>query len=209
MPNRPAHALAADCPPQAGWSIMICMTEPSLMRQAQSGDRAALAELYNEHWPAIFRYLYYRVGNRQAAEDLTAEVFARMLEALPRYRPTAVPFKAWLFKIARNLAVDHFRRGGGRVDASLDPEMENHMEEDPYSRVARSLTSDRLQNALSTLSPEQRDVVIMRIIGEMPIGEVAQALGKSEDAIKGLQRRGLIALRDVLADWKVGYDELI
>src|SRR5512138_2795643 len=187
---------------------MICMTEPShLMRQAQAGDRAALGELYDQHWPSVFRYLYYRVGDRQAAEDLAAEVFARMLEALPRYRPTAVPFKAWLFQIARNLAIDHFRKGGGRVAVSLDPEMENPMEEDPYSRVERSLTNARLQSALSTLNPDQRDVIILRIIGEMPIGEVAQALGKSEDAVKGLQRRGLIALRDTLADWKVGYDE--
>lgn len=186
---------------------MICMTEPSLMRKAQAGDRTALGELYNQYWPAVFRYLYYRVGNRQAAEDLASEVFTRMLEALPRYKPTAVPFKAWLFQIARNLAVDHFRKGGGRVSVSLDPEMENAMEEDPYSRVERSLTNARLQSALSTLNPDQRDVIILRIIGEMPICEVAQALGKSEDAVKGLQRRGLIALRDTLADWKVGYDE--
>ena len=170
--------------------MMICMTEPSLMRQAQAGDSMALGELYNEHWPAVFRYLYYRVGNRQAAEDLTAEVFARMLEALPRYRPTGVPFTAWLFQIARNLAIDHYRKVGKRVAVSLDPEMESNMEEDPHSRVERNLTNARLQSALSTL-----------------ISEVAQALGKSEDAVKGLQRRGLIALRDTLADWKVDYDD--
>ena len=189
---------------------MICMTESShLMQQAQAGDRTAIGELYNQHWPAVFRYLYYRVGDRQAAEDLTAEVFARMLEALPRYRPTGVPFKAWLFQIARNLAVDHFRKAGKRVAVSLDPEMENQMQESPHARVERSLTNERLQSALSTLNPDQRDVVIMRIIGEMPIREVAQALGKSEDAVKGLQRRGLLALRSWLADWKVDYDELI
>ncbi|MBN1310463.1 MAG: sigma-70 family RNA polymerase sigma factor [Anaerolineae bacterium] len=173
----------------------------------------AIGELYNRHWPAVFRYLYYRVGDRQAAEDLTAEVFARMLEALPRYRPTGVPFKAWLFQIARNLAVDHFRKVGKRVAVSLDPEMENqmvnHLEESPHARVERNLTNERLQSALATLNPDQRDVVIMRIIGEMPIREVAQALGKSEDAVKALQRRGLLALRSTLADWKVDYDELI
>ncbi|MBN1427772.1 MAG: sigma-70 family RNA polymerase sigma factor [Anaerolineae bacterium] len=185
------------------------MTEHSLMRQAQAGDRMALGELYSQHWPAIFRYLYYRVGDRQAAEDLSAEVFTRMLESLPRYRSTGVPFKAWLFRIARNLAVDHFRKAGKQVAVSLDPEMENHMEEEPSSRVEKNLTNARLQSALSTLNADQRDVVIMRIIGEMPIGEVAQSLGKSEDAVKGLQRRGLIALRHTLADWKVDYDELI
>jgi RNA polymerase sigma-70 factor (ECF subfamily) len=89
----------------------------------------------------------------------------------------------------------------------MENQMQDHSEEDPYSRVERSLTNARLQTALSTLNPDQRDVIILRIIGEMPIGEVAQALGKSEDAVKGLQRRGLIALRDTLADWKVGHDE--
>jgi RNA polymerase sigma-70 factor (ECF subfamily) len=151
---------------------------------------------------SIFRYLYYRVGDRQAAEDLTSEVFLRMLRFLGGFQPPAEAFGAWLFGIARNLATDHFRRMGVRDDVELEEEM-IATRDDPAAAAERGLNSDALKLALKKLNSEQRDVIVMRFVAGMPIGEVAHALHKSEDAVKGLQRRALITLRQILTEWEV------
>jgi RNA polymerase sigma-70 factor (ECF subfamily) len=165
--------------------------------RAQAGDRAALSQLYSTYRGPIYQFLAYRTGDGQAAADLTSEVFARMMRALPRYQAGAVPFKAWLFQIARNLVIDYYRRQKVRDHAPLN----DHLQADtpsPERYAARQLTHDRLAEALQQLTPAQMEVVILRVVLEMPIKEVAAAVGKSEDAVKGLQRRGLMALRDLL-----------
>ena len=174
--------------------------DASLIQRAQQGDSHAVGWLYERFQQNIFRYLYYRLGDHQSAEDLTSEVFLRMLRSLPRYQPQEAPFQAWLFKIARNLAVDHFRRSGSQ----------EHLQETlvapdspPEQAAERSLTHQRLRQALARLGDEQREVVILRFVLALPIGQVAQMLHKSEDAIKGMQRRGLLALRKCLNDMEV------
>src|SRR5690554_1016607 len=94
--------------------------------QAQAGNAAAMTAIYERYRPRIYRYLYYRLGHQQTAEDLTADVFVRMLEALPRYRPGAAPFQAWLYRIARNLAVDHLRQAMSRETTPLDMELRDN-----------------------------------------------------------------------------------
>jgi RNA polymerase sigma-70 factor (ECF subfamily) len=183
--------------------------DDGVIRRAQSGDRAAIGELYTIHRRGIYRYLYYQVGDIHAAEDLTAEVFIQMIRALPGYQARGVPFQAWLYRIARNASIDYFRKMSKRQYMPLDEEMEAG-EDSPETFAARSLTSDRLREALARLNKAQRDVIILRFIVEMPIAEVARVLGKREDAIKGLQRRGLLALRSILSDfnWAVDHDGL-
>jgi len=98
------------------------MAEPGqtdLVTRAQGGDAEAIGQLYDQHHEALFRYVWARVGERPLAEDLTGEVFMRMLNALPRYRATAAPFRAWLYQIARNLLVDHYRKMSGQSLAPL------------------------------------------------------------------------------------------
>jgi RNA polymerase sigma-70 factor, ECF subfamily len=177
-----------------------------LIRRAQTGDLTAIGELYDAHREGVFRYLYYQVGDVHAAEDLTAEVFENMIRALPRYQQQGVPFAAWLYRIARNSAVDHFRKANMGKVTDLD---ENVVAggSSPEAAAEQLLTSSRLAEALQKLNKNQRDVIILRFVIEMPIAEVARVLGKREDAIKGLQRRGLMALRGILADWNVAYDE--
>jgi len=178
--------------------------QAELLVRAQQGDEAAIGELYQQHSVRIFRYLYYRLGDQQAAEDLTSEVFIRLMRSLPSYRPQNGSIQAWLFQVARNLAVDHHRYMAYRNHAALH---ENLAEggEDPASLVDRSLNSERLRRALTQLTAEQREVVILRFVVGMPIAEVAKLVQKSEDAVKGLQRRGLMALRAILDGWEVSY----
>lgn len=178
--------------------------QAELLVRAQQGDEAAIGELYQQHSVRIFRYLYYRLGDQQAAEDLTSEVFIRLIHSLPSYRPQNGSIQAWLFQVARNLVVDHHRYMAYRNHAALH---ENLVEggEDPASLADRSLNSERLRRALAQLTTEQREVVILRFVVGMPIAEVAQLVQKSEDAVKGLQRRGLMALRAILEGWEVSY----
>ena len=172
-------------------------TVPDLVSRAQRGNVDATGQLYERHYQSIFRYLYYRTGDQPTAEDLTADVFLKMVQALPGYRVTAASFRTWLFQIARNLSIDHFRRGRAHPQENME---EGFPSSGPHPEAAtdRSLSAEGLRQALGQLSDEQRDVVVMRFIEGMPLAEVAAALHKSEDAVKGLQRRGLTALRELL-----------
>ena len=172
-------------------------TDPDLVSRAQGGSVDATVQLYERHYQSIFRYLYYRTGDQPNAEDLTADVFLKMVQALPGYRVTAATFRTWLFQIARNLSIDHFRRWKAHPQEHMDDGFPSSGLQ-PEAAADRSLSAEALRKALAQLSDEQRDVVLMRFIEGMPLAEVAAALHKSEDAVKGLQRRGLMALRELL-----------
>jgi len=169
------------------------------IERAKQGDKDVIAALYERHYLSVFRYLFYRVGNRQFAEDLTSEVFERMLRFISNFQPPSTSFQAWLFQIARNLSTDHLREQGRKpLAVSLEENMvDSHP--NPVSELERKLDSEQLLQALDGLTEDQREVILMRFIAGMPIAETAQALRKSENAIKGLQRRALITLKATLS----------
>jgi RNA polymerase sigma-70 factor, ECF subfamily len=176
-----------------------------LIHRAQLGDAETISGLYERFQLSVFRYLYYRTGDHQTAEDLTSEVFERMLRFISGFRPPSASFQGWLFQIARNLCNDHFRRTISQPVVPLEENMA--LGTDRYSPSAeRVLTSQGLRQALDQLNEEQRDVIILRFIACLPVADVASSLNKSEDAVKGLQRRGLLALRQILTDWEVRHD---
>ena len=179
---------------------------PQLIVRAQQGDTQAIGELYECYRVNIFRYLYYRTSDTQTADDLTSEVFLRMIRALNSYRQQEVAFLAWLFQIARNLLTDHYRKMSYRSHLQLEEQEMVQQEPNSHPHSEARLNSLAIRQALERLNDEQRDVIVMRFVTGMPIAEVAQALNKSEDAVKGLQRRGLAALRDVLSDEEVQND---
>lgn len=168
-----------------------------LIALAKDGCPEASGELYKLHHPAIFRYLSFRTGDRQAAEDLTGEVFLKMVQALPGFTGGQAAFRAWLFQIARNLSIDHLRRNKARPTAPLDLEYPSPAP-DPAQSLELQFDESALNSALWKLTDDQKDVILMRFIEGMPLAETARVLHKSEDAIKGLQRRALLALRDAL-----------
>jgi len=192
---------------------MLEVLETDLIQRAQQGDAEVIGALYEQYYRHIFRYLYYRVGDPGTAEDLTSEVFLRMLSFLKRYRSersrpkggsAGSPFQAWLFQIARNLAIDHYRKMSLRDHAQLEENLASP-EDDPDGQLHQGLTSQALRQALSRLLEDQRDVVVLRFVVGLPVQQVAQTLHKSEDSVKGLQRRGLIALRTILKEWEITY----
>jgi len=184
---------------------MSLQINKSTIARAKAGDESATVAIYEAYRAKVQRYFHYRVGHRQAAEDLTTEVFLRVIENLPNYRQQNVPFQAWLFQIARNLAVDYFRRQSVRDHVPLDERITSNGEA-PDSFVARSLVGEELQQALQRLTDGQSDVIVMRFIADMSIAEVAGALNKSESAVKSLQARGLEALHRILTQRKVVHE---
>ena len=127
-----------------------------------------------------------------------------MIEKLPNYSGRSLTFQAWLFQIARNLSIDHYRRMSVRKNVQLVDDYPGGGDE-PLEMVSKDLTSEKLYHALEKLPENQRDVIVMRFIAGLPVREVAQTLNKSDNSIKGLQRRALQSLRDTLVEWEVTY----
>ena len=175
------------------------MDDAELVRRAQHGNRNAIGKLYDRHQPHIFRFVWSRVRHQQTAEDMTGEIFTRMVTSLASYQDTGIPFRAWLYRIARNLIVDHFRQHGERQPLPLAA-VEDMREENESmdSLLQQKITVEYVEQALDQIDPEQREVVVMRFLIGLPLKEVALALNKSVPAVKSLQHRGLAALRVAL-----------
>lgn len=184
---------------------MLDTISSDMISRAQDGDKKVISALYERYREGIFRFLYYRVGDVQTAEDLTSEVFLRMIRAIGGYRPRGIAFDAWLFQIARNQAIDYYRKQERQQTVQLEDEM-LASNDSVESLIDGQFSNERLVQALRHLNESQRDVIILRFINEMPINQVAQTLHKSDDSVKALQRRGLIALREFLSRWEVHYE---
>jgi RNA polymerase sigma-70 factor (ECF subfamily) len=175
----------------------------SLVPRCQRGDQVAVEELYTLYADRIYRYLLARVGDGDLAADLTTEVFVRMISRLAgfhlnRERPAA-SFSAWLYRIAANLAADHYRGRGRFEQVSLDPELSFPAHDPGPDAIAeRRETTAKLSQAIRVLSEDQRLVIIGKFVEEMSNTEVAAWLGKTEGAVKSLQHRALHALGRLL-----------
>lgn len=172
--------------------------EQQLIRKAQRGDKQAAAALYRAHVDAVYRYLSFRVESAETAEDLTADVFLRMVEGLPTYQDQGVPLLAWLYRIAHARLVDHYRRSR-RTEATQNIEETNiGVEEDLDAPVDLQFTAEMLKEGLAALTESQRRVLILRFIDGMNLEQTARAMHKNVDSIKALQYRALQSLRQVL-----------
>ncbi|RMG99337.1 MAG: sigma-70 family RNA polymerase sigma factor [Chloroflexi bacterium] len=180
---------------------MFDLSDRELVRKAQRGDVAMVGKLYDRHRERIFRYVWARVRDVHLAEDLTGEIFARMVAALPHYRVQDVPFEAWLYRIARNLVVDFVRRRAMREEVPLQFADGRVQESNGVTAVVeRQLTMERVLDALDSLDGLQREVILLRFVVGMPVKEVAKVLEKSPAAVKSLQHRGLRTLRALVKD---------
>ena len=172
----------------------------ALVARAQQGDRSALEELYLIHFDRIYGYLHMSVGNRHDAEDLTTQTFLKMLEAIGRFRWQSAPFSAWLFRIAHNLAIDHFR-AGKRVQPEEEVPEPNGVEESSAEEQALdSMGRARMLELIDRLAAEQRQVLTLKFLFGFVNAEVARILGKTEGAVKSLQHRALASLQKELVN---------
>ncbi len=171
----------------------------ALVARAQEGDRDALEELYLIHFDRIYSYLHMSVGNRYDAEDLTTQTFLKMLESIRKFRWRSAPFSAWLFRIAHNLAMDHFRAARRWQPEEEPPEPEGSEEPSAEAGALDAIARESMMEMIERLSHEQKQVLTLKFVFNFSNAEVATILGKTEGAIKSLQHRALVSLQKQLA----------
>ena len=170
--------------------------EENLVRRAQHHDQEAFAQLYEEHFDKIYRYVTFKIGNETEAEDMTQQVFLNAFQSISSFKWKGIPFSAWLFRIAHNQVVDYFRRKK-HTTVPLDESLASS-DDNPQLVVERKLDIEQLLLATKELTEAQREVISLRFAGELPIAQVAKAMGKSQGAVKALQHSAIVALRKTL-----------
>jgi RNA polymerase sigma-70 factor, ECF subfamily len=171
--------------------------DSELIRRAKSGDESAISAIYERYAPAIYRYVYFRIGEQQVAEDIQADVFVRMLEGIQRYEERGWPLSAWLYKIAHDRTIDTLRRHRTRQLVPL--ELCEGSCDGPEVSIDRRMQHEEIVRIMDYLTNEQRQVIHLRFMADLSIQEVANRLGRTEGSVKALQHRGLQAILRHLA----------
>jgi RNA polymerase sigma-70 factor (ECF subfamily) len=170
----------------------------TLVERSQRGDSQAFSQLYDQFVSRLYSYFYHQLqGQSVVAEDLTEEVFVKVIEKLNQYHNRGLPFAAWVFRIARNHLID-YRRCQPKASMALIDECDQLPEERAERRLELVLTRSELANAMPCLTEVQRKVLGLRFGQGMSMLEISQIIGRSEDAVKKLQARGLQALKRAL-----------
>ena len=179
--------------------------EARLVARASDGDAEAFGNLYERHLDDIYRYVYYRVSNRQDAEDLTETIFLKAWEGMATYEPQKAPFQAWLYRIAHNTVIDHYRTRKDTAPISDYPFLTDEAT-GPSEQVFLRQQAAQLTDRIKQLTPDYQEVLILRFVNGMTTAEAAEVLGKSNGAVRVLQHRALKALHALLAVEEVTND---
>ncbi|WP_215448364.1 ECF subfamily RNA polymerase sigma factor, BldN family [Streptomyces sp. ATCC 21386] len=172
-----------------------------LVERAQSGEADAFGRLYDQYSDTVYRYIYYRVGGKATAEDLTSETFLRALRRIGTFTWQGRDFGAWLVTIARNLVADHFKSSRFRLEVTTGEMLDaNEVERSPEDSVLESLSNAALLEAVRRLNPQQQECVTLRFLQGLSVAETARVMGKNEGAIKTLQYRAVRTLARLLPD---------
>lgn len=170
-----------------------------IIERAIKGDDEAFSILYQENIKKIYNYIYYRTGNSHDAEDLTARVFQRALNHISKYKKTAVPFSAWLYRIAHNLVANWHRDNNRRKEVPLEEQtVTRNKQEIPEREIEDRQDIEFLLKAMHRLSHDRQTVIILKYVEDLSNNEIGKIMRKSEGAIKSLYHRTLLELRDYL-----------
>lgn len=168
---------------------------------SQHGDQQAFGELYERHFTPIFRYVFARLESRVEAEDMTEEIFIKIWRALPSYQQEGLPFSAFVFRVAQNTLIDYCRKAGRKPKSvSLDDDATQFHEllANPLDVVNQRMEAKTLRDALTQLSDDYREVLVLRFLDGLSPQETAHTMQRSEGAVRVLQHRALGALRKIL-----------
>jgi RNA polymerase sigma-70 factor, ECF subfamily len=174
--------------------------ENKIISSAVEGEASAFGLLYDHYHPKIYRFVLIKVSRREEAEDLTHEVFLSAWQKIGGYVDMGFPFSSWLYRIARNEVIDHYRGNKGNVSLeNFEPEtLPVEFQEDESANIDLKMELNRVRKAILQLKPDYQDVIVMRFIEDMPIKEVAAVLEKSEGAVKLMQNRAVKELKKLL-----------
>lgn len=172
---------------------MLASDEQKLVERAARRDPKAFATLYDMYFTKIYNYIYHKSLRKDEAEDLTAIVFLKAWEAIEHFTWQGYPFSTWLYRIAHNQIVDHYRTN--RVTLPLEFVERHDSGNDPFEAVERASVMVQIRGALKHLTHEQQRVVMLRYFEGYSISEIAAVMGKAPDAIRALQHRAIRVLQ--------------
>ena len=174
--------------------------EETLVKRAVKGESSAFGPLYDHYQPMIYRFVYVKVGRREDAEDITHQVFLSAWQNIQSYRHRGHPFGSWLYQIARNQVVDHYR--AKKNDTSLEKMNPEYFVAPATAQfdLATKLEIEKVRVAIGRLKPDYQDVVILRFIEDLPLKEAAEAMEKTEGAVKLMQHRAVKELQKILGN---------
>jgi RNA polymerase sigma-70 factor (ECF subfamily) len=199
VPLRPVPTAVPDLDPEPETPEPDRALVVDLVARAQRGDAEAFGALYDRYLDLIYRYVYYRVGGKALAEDLVSETFLRALRRIGTFEWQGRDFAAWLVTIARNIIADHYKSGRFRLEVSTADMLDADRATDgPEASVLDGITNASILEAVKKLNSEQQECVVLRFLQGMSVIETAQAMGKSEGAIKALQYRAVRTLGRML-----------
>lgn len=192
--RRPSHVSSNDEP-----KLLKNCTEEELLDRAANFDEAALSEIYDRYELKIYNYIYRRTSDPGLSEDLTAQVFLKMLEAIQSERAWHSSFSGWLYRIAHNLVIDHYRARDRQKQVSIDDVPHMHDAGTTPLRAAEiALEAEALRSAIRRLTDEQAQVISLRFLEGYSFAEIAEMMDKTEGAVKALQHRAVATLRQLL-----------
>jgi len=178
---------------------------------AQKGESSAFEALYDHFYDQIFRYIAFKTSDSLIAEDLTEDVFLRMLESIRKFKPQGHPFSSWLFRIAHNRVIDHYRKRGRDKNVPLDTILstvgESQSTLDTY--VETKLAMREVNQAMENLTDLQREVLNLRFAGGLSIKETAEAVNRNENSVKALQHSAVKKLRVLLQSNQIFSEQLV
>lgn len=174
--------------------------EPQLIASASDGDKTAFSVLYNHYVAQIYRFVYVKTNSKPEAEDVTHDVFLSAWQNIGGYRHKGFPFSSWLYQIARNKIIDHYRTK--KFTAPIDETTEGIADLAVKADVAADQTLElaRIQSAMRELSDDHQNILIMRFIDDLSPAEIAKALEKTEGAVRLMQHRAIKNLRAILSN---------
>lgn len=182
--------------------------ERDLLRRVRALEKEALGTVFDTYYSPLYRYIYHRIGHQETAEDLAADVFNRLLKEIDRGRGPTRYLRAWLYRVARNLVTDEFRRFSYRDHDQLDEQMASPTQ-GVVDQVETTVMDQQARSALEELTAKQRDVIILKYLEGYENQEIAQVLQTTVGAVKSLRHRGLAAMRRALVRTGVLKEESI
>lgn len=178
-------------------------TEDRLLAQARRGDSEAIMQIYEQYFPPVYQFIQLRVGDPPLAEDLTSEVFVKLVDSLRGRSAPQHSLRGWIFRVARNVMSSHFGKMRQYPVTSLEEWIPSSSDNDPEVQFIRSMNLERARKALRALNAEQQEVLILRFGQKLDLQETADIMGKSVSAIKSLQFRAVNTLRQLLGDLRL------
>ncbi|MDI6734251.1 MAG: sigma-70 family RNA polymerase sigma factor [Patescibacteria group bacterium] len=171
--------------------------DQKIINSAISGKASAFGLLYDKYHAQIYRFIYLKVSHREEAEDLTHQVFLNAWQNIKKYEFKGFPFSSWLYQIARNQVIDHYRTKKSNIDIEDIKEIKND-DDTLDNQVNRNYEIEKVKNVIQNLNPEHQDIIIMKFVEELTSQEISKILNKPQSTIRVIQHRAVKNLRNML-----------